>query len=63
MPIQPMNGLIPEHVDPEIAPTLNAFSDALNECANFASNLFVWEKYKTNGDENIPPVMLLRHAI
>ncbi|WP_155990256.1 DUF5677 domain-containing protein [Terrimonas ferruginea] len=60
----PVKEIIPREIPADIIPTLNAFSDLLNEFVNFGSHVIDWDKSPvTNGPENIAPTMLFRHFL
>jgi len=60
----PVKEVIPREIPANIIPTLNGFSDLLDEFVNFGSNIMDWDKSPaTNGAENVAPTMLFRHFL
>ena len=60
----PVNEIIPRKPHEGIQPILDHFADLLEDAVNMGSNILEWDKNpKSTGEENIPPLMLLRHFI
>lgn len=60
----PIKEIVPREVPEKAKPTLEWFCKILNETVDFGSNIMLWDANpKTNGEENVPPTMLLRHFI
>lgn len=56
--------VIPRDIPENIRPIINWFADTLDEVVNFGSNIIEWDNKPTSeGEENIAPVMLLRHFL
>lgn len=61
---QPVKEVIPRDIPENIVPTLNFFSDTIDEFVNFGSHILIWDTTpKTNGEENVAPTMLFRHFL
>jgi hypothetical protein len=61
---KPIQEIIPREIPSDLIPTINLFADTLEEIVNFGSHIMVWDTNpKSNGDENVAPVMLFRHFL
>jgi Family of unknown function (DUF5677) len=60
----PIKEIIPREIPENVRPIINWFADSIDEMVNFGSNVLVWDdRPNTDGEENIPPTMLLRHFL
>jgi hypothetical protein len=60
----PIKEVIPREVPENVKPIIDWFANTLDELVNFGSNIMVWDNHpKTEGEENVPPTMLLRHFL
>jgi hypothetical protein len=55
--------LYPSEPDKNIKPFLDFVADTVAELVNFGCNMLEWDKGSKGGDENVAPVMLLRHQV
>jgi len=62
MPIKPVKEFIPREIPDEIALSLNLYSDTIDECINFGSNIFIWDQSQDWIDATCIQ-MLLRHFL
>ena len=60
----PVTEVIPREIPENLLPLLKSFGDFIDEIVNFGSHVLIWEtKTARGGDENVAPVMLLRHFL
>jgi hypothetical protein len=60
----PIKEIIPREVPENVRPIINWFAESIDEMVNFGSNILIWDDQpKTDGEENVPPTMLLRHFL
>lgn len=61
---QPVREVIPREIPENVIPTLNMFSETLDEFVNFGSHILNWDANPNNtGEENVAPTMLFRHFL
>jgi len=60
----PNTHVIPREIPEKIQPIITWLADSLDEVVNFGSNIIEWDnKPVSDGEENIAPMMLLRHLL